>query len=166
MNHTIHGVSRNGNQGSSGQTRLEPISGSKSLGPFSGHSPRVGAGIPSTSRSRHDQAARDHRSRPVGGQASGPGLFGVASITGSPRSHAGTASTIRRALTTPATRLVTVPAAGLALAMPKCWQPAVTPAMRQAAIAADERERFVVPSLEEWDRPTAWGHTEAAIALN
>ena len=61
---------------------------------------------------------------------------------------------------------MTVPAAGLALAMPKCWQPAITPAMRQAAAAADERERRPADDLGEWDRTLPFGHTEAAIALD
>ena len=48
-------------------------------------------------------------------------------------------------------RAATVPAAGLALAMPKCWQPAITPAMRLAAAAADERERLGTWQDEEVD---------------
>ena len=163
MNHNIQGVSRNGNQGGSGQTRLESAAGRQILGSFRQNSQALGAGAASTSRSRHDQAAGNNRSRPVGGQASGPGLFGIAER---PRCHARSTSPTQRALTKPATRPVTVPAAGLALAMPKCWQPAVTPAMRQAAAAADERERVAGPSLEEWERPASWGHTEAAIALD
>ena len=79
--------------------------------------------------------------RSVGGQASSPGLFGVPSVTGRPRRYGQVAA-------------FQAPPSGL------------TPAMRQAAIAADERERFAVPSLEEWERPASWGHTEAAIALD
>ena len=87
-------------------------------------------GIPSNSRRRA-----------LGGQASGPGLFGVPSVTGRPRRFGQVA-----AFQAPPSLL--------------------TPAMRQAAAVADERERFVVPSLEEWERPASWGHTEAAIALD
>ena len=77
--------------------------------------------------------------------------FGVPGFAGSPRCHARNASAAQRALTTPATRPVTVPTAGLALAMPKCWQPAITPAMRLAAAAADERERLGTWQDEEAD---------------
>lgn len=90
MNHNTQGVSRNGNQGGSGQAWPESVSGSQSLGPVLGHSPRVGAGVPSTARSRHDQATGDHRSRPVGGQASSPGLFGLPSAAGRTRQQGST----------------------------------------------------------------------------
>ena len=43
---------------------------------------------------------------------------------------------------------------------------ATTPAMRQAAIAADERERHPAPDLEEWDRTLPFGHVELAVALD
>ena len=39
-----------------------------------------------------------------------------------------------------------------------------TPAMRQAAAAADERERHPLPDLEEWDRTLPFGHVETALA--
>ena len=80
--------------------------------------------------------------RPLGGQATGPGLFGVPTVTGRPRRY-GQVATFQAP-----------PASRLALAM------------RLTAIAADERERFAEPSLEEWERPASWGHTEAAIALD
>ena len=157
-------VSRNGNQGGPGQARPQPISGCQSVGYTRSHTPNVGAGAEQSPRPRFKNSPQ-HPRRSHGGQASGPGLFGVPSIIGSPRRHAGSASTARRALTTPTMRSVTVPAAGLALSMPKCWQPAITPAMRQAAAAADERERFTEPNLEEWERPASWGHTDIALAI-
>ena len=40
-----------------------------------------------------------------------------------------------------------------------------TPAMRVAAAAADERERFASPDLEEFARPVSWGHVEAALVI-
>ena len=43
---------------------------------------------------------------------------------------------------------------------------ATTPAMRQAAAAADERERHPEPDLEEWDRTLPFGHVELAVALD
>ena len=80
--------------------------------------------------------------RPVCGQASSPGLFGVPSIIGRSRRY------------------------GQVAAFPAPPTPLLTPAMHQAAAAVDERERFAVPSLEEWERPASWVHTEAAIALD
>ena len=110
----------------------------------------LGAGSPPAPRDCLGGYRTENCSISRGGQAT-LSTFGIPGFAGRPRRHAGSASTARRALTTPATRLVTVPAAGLALAMPKCWQPAVTPAMRQAAAAADERERLGTWQDEEAD---------------
>ena len=43
---------------------------------------------------------------------------------------------------------------------------AITPAMRQAAAAADEHERHPLPDLEEFARPMSWGHVELAVAID
>ena len=42
---------------------------------------------------------------------------------------------------------------------------ATTPAMRQAAATADERERYPAPDLEEWDRALPFGHLEVLLAI-
>ena len=110
----------------------------------------LGAGSPPAPRDCLGGYRTENRSISRGGQAS-LSTFGVPGFAGSPRCHARNASAAQRALTTPATRPVTVPTAGLALAMPKCWQPAITPAMRLAAAAADERERLGTWQDEEAD---------------
>ena len=179
MNRNIQGVSRNGNQGGSGRSRPESATGSQSLGRFCENSQALGARATSAARSCHDQAAGDHRSRPIGGQASGPGLFGIR-ITGNTGS-APQAAAVRPVQQTQQARLVGDDqprrVGGLSFGQRRAIVCGPSPteierrnaAMRAAALASDlrqEREWHEYAELVETNPTLPYGSVETACALN
>lgn len=164
MNHNTQGVSRNGNQGGSGQTRLEPVAGCKSLEYPAQNTSEVGAGYPYATGSIASHAAPNTR-HGQGGQAS-LGLFGIPGISfPQPRAKApapAVAAHLRRDRREVSVR----PSERDELFDGSPVQ--MTPAMHAAAGAADERDRRGYVDDEEADfahRCAGAGYVEAQLAI-
>ena len=114
---TSSGTVQRNNTGSH-NSRPQPITGCKGMGRAATYPASLGARRPQSQQLRSDDASADPRRRPLGGQASSPGLFGVPTVTGRPRRFGQVAAFQAPPLS------------------------CLTPAMRLAAIHADERERL------------------------
>ena len=161
MNHNTQGVSRNGNQGSSGQARLEPTRGRQGLGNLRQNAPTLGAGATSAPRLGNDHAPAN----PKGGQ-SALGLVGLPGTgTRQPQAKApapALAVRLRRDRLEVSVRLSK---------RDELFDESpvqMTPAMHAAARAADERDRRGYVDDEEAEfahRCAGAGYVEITLAM-
>ena len=165
MNHNTQGVSRNGNQGGSGQTRLQPVAGRKSLEDPAQNASEMGAGYPYATGSIASHAAPNTR-HSHGGQASGPGLFGIPGV-GTRQSPAKAPATSVAATLHRDRFEVSVPVSERDELFDES-SVQMTPAMHVTARAVDERYRRGYVDEEEAEfahRCAGAGYVEAQLAI-
>ena len=154
----------NTNQGSSAEARLHPRRGFQGLGGTNLNAPSVGAGTAYPTRSGDDHAPANPRWR--GGQASGPGLFGLG----------GRRTTVRFQHVPAAPRRSPLPPTRVRGALSPHASDGLTPAAYQARVAVGTSNFFAQAATEsarreeqewreladlaaqpEWDRAALYG---------